>query len=74
MDGQPFIDLRIGEVFEIAVRNDAPFDASVRFHLDGLNSFAFSEIRHTEGEKRGDPRFSRFILGRGRSMARAAGI
>ncbi|MEW4526279.1 hypothetical protein [Maioricimonas sp. JC845] len=61
-DGVPFVEIRRGEKFELEVDNRESFEAAVRIHLDGVNSFTFSEIRHLSGPQAGEPRYSRWIV------------
>ena len=44
--GVPFVELRKGEVYAVKVHNDAPHDAAVTLHVDGIPVFAFSESPH----------------------------
>lgn len=62
-DGHAYVGLDQGTEFQVAVRNRKGHKVSVQFLLDGISSFAFSEIRFPAGDlKAGEPRFSRFIL------------
>lgn len=67
-DGQPFVELKKGESFQLRFTNRAEFDTAVVFTLDGVSSFQFSDVRFTKGSKRGQPRYSRWIIGRGKSV------
>jgi hypothetical protein len=35
--------------------------------LDGVSSFQFSDVRYTSGSKKGQPRYSRWLIGRGQT-------
>ncbi|MFG0333238.1 MAG: hypothetical protein ACF8TS_07755 [Maioricimonas sp. JB049] len=61
-DGIPFVNIRRGQSFELEVDNRESFETAVRFHLDGVNSFAFSDIRHVSGPEAGEPKYSRWIV------------
>jgi hypothetical protein len=67
-DGQPFVNLEKDESFQIRFTNRAPYDVAVSFLLDGVNSFQFSDVRHERGPKRGQPRYSRWIIPRGETV------
>jgi hypothetical protein len=60
-DGFPFVDLRKGDEFEIQIDNSAAFDIAVTLHLDGVNSFAFSQMLDVETKR---PRYSKWIIPR----------
>lgn len=62
VDGYPFIDLNQGETFELRIRNDSPIDVSTEFFLDGISSFAISQLRKTSGPDRGAPKYTRWIV------------
>lgn len=66
--GQPFVDLMKDDHFQIRFTNRAPYDAAVVFLLDGVNSFAFSDIRETQGPDRGAPKYKKWVVGRGQSL------
>jgi len=38
------------------------------FTLDGVNSFAFSEVRQTKGPQRGEPKYTKWVIKRGKSL------
>src|SRR4029078_8741055 len=44
-EGQPFVSLEKGDSFQIRFTNKAADDVAVSFLLDGVSSYAFSEIR-----------------------------
>jgi hypothetical protein len=53
-NGQAFVPLSRGEVFGIRLINKSPHEAAVTLTLDGLNMFAFSDVKDA---KTGQPRF-----------------
>ena len=67
-EGQPFVHLEKGESFQIRVTNRAPYDVAVTFLLDGVNSYSFSDVRETRGPKIGEPRYSKWIVGRNQTF------
>ncbi len=67
-DGQPFVHLDKGESFQIQFTNKAPYDVSVVFMLDGVNSYSFSDVRETQGPRRGEAKYRRWIVSRSHSF------
>ncbi len=67
-DGQPFVQLEKGDSFQIRFTNKAPYDASVVFMLDGVNSYSFSDVRETRGPQRGEAKYSKWIVPRNQSF------
>jgi hypothetical protein len=67
-DGQPFVQLEKGDSFQIRFTNKAPYDLAVAFLLDGVNSYAFSDVRETRGPQRGEPKYSKWIVPRNQSF------
>lgn len=63
-DGQPFVQLEKGESFQIRFTNRAPYDVAVSFLLDGVSTYAFSDIRETRGSRRGEPKYTKWIVPR----------
>ncbi|MFH5806704.1 hypothetical protein [Alienimonas sp. DA493] len=45
-DGQVFVDLDLGEVFQLRIHNDSEEEIAVKASLDGLNSFHFTDEIH----------------------------
>lgn len=66
-DGLAFVGLARGESYGVRLYNDSPYDAAVELSIDGLNMFAFSEMRHTRGPRQGEPLYSRVIVPAGKS-------
>jgi hypothetical protein len=56
--GQAFVDVKIGELYEVRVRNNSDQEVGVSLAVDGIDVFTFSEDRNDKGE----PRFTHFIL------------
>lgn len=67
-DGQPFVQLEKGNSFQIRFTNKAPFDVALVFLLDGVSSYAFSDVRETRGPQRGEPKYSKWIVSRNQSF------
>lgn len=57
-DGVPFVEIGLGELYEISLVNDSAHEAAVRIAIDGLDVFTFSEDRKADGKAR----FTHFIL------------
>ncbi len=51
-DGRPFVAIAKGETFKLRVNNRTPLTMSTVLTLDGINSFAFSEIRKDDGKSK----------------------
>jgi hypothetical protein len=66
--GRAFVELNEGDEFQLRFLNDAPFDVAVAFHLDGVNTFAYSDIRVRNGSGAGRPAYSRWIVSGNSSM------
>jgi hypothetical protein len=58
VDGQAFVDIKNGELYEVRVRNNSEQEVGVSLAVDGIDVFTFSEDRNDKGE----PRFTHFIL------------
>ncbi len=67
-DGQPFTELTKSDTFQIKFVNRAPHDVAVTFLLDGVNSYAYSDVRYTEGPKRGQAKYEKWIVPRGQTL------
>lgn len=67
-DGHPFTELKKDDHFQIRMTNRANYDVAVTFMLDGVNSYGFSEIRYTDGPRRGEPKYQKWIIPRGQSF------
>jgi hypothetical protein len=64
-DGLAFVPLRRGEVFGVKLINRSPHDAAVTLTIDGLNLYAFSNLKNP---KTGQPKFSVFVVGAGQEV------
>src|SRR5262249_35493080 len=62
VNGEPFVDIKQGEIYEVRLINQAPFDAAVTLTIDGLDLFHFSKVKDRDGK----PAYSHVIVGRGR--------
>jgi len=65
--GQPFVNLNRGDEFELEFINNDGTEVAVEFMLDGLSSFAFSEMRKNE-EPGSPPNYRRWIVPRSRNF------
>jgi hypothetical protein len=52
------VRIRRGEVFAVRLINNSSAEVAVELHLDGINMFAFSEVRDEDDR----PKYSRLIL------------
>jgi hypothetical protein len=61
--GQPYVALHKDETFQLRMIGSPRHETALTVELDGVNSFAFSELRYdTQDFRQGTPRFSRWIL------------
>jgi hypothetical protein len=67
-DGHPYVDLPEGDSFQIRFTNRSPYDVAVTYLIDGVNSYAFSDIRETKGPYRGEPKYNKWIVPRGQTF------
>lgn len=67
-DGHPFTELTKYDHFQILFTNRATHDVAVTFMLDGVNCYGFSDVRYTDGPRRGEPKFQKWIVPRGQSF------
>jgi hypothetical protein len=51
-DGLAFVPIRRGEIYAVRLYNDSDYEAAAQLTIDGLNFFAFSELRDHEGRPR----------------------
>jgi hypothetical protein len=58
-DGQAFVSIKRGEAYQIRVVNDSPLEAGVTITIDGINLFAFSEMKDAET---GKPKYTCLIV------------
>ena len=58
----PFVELNHGERYTIRLYNNAEFDVGVMLTVDGVSTFRFSEIKNESGDKKGESRFSHWIV------------
>ena len=61
-DGLAFVKIDRGDTYAVRLVNRSPHDAAVTLTIDGLNVFAFSELRQKDGPHRGDPLYARVIV------------
>jgi hypothetical protein len=62
-EGQPFVELKEGETFQLKLQNSSRHDIGAAITLDGVSAFHFSEVRRTDGSK-----LSRYIVPRGQPL------
>lgn len=62
-DGLAFVPLSRGEVFGVKIINRSPHDAAVTLTIDGLNLYAFSDLKDP---KTGQPTFSVVLVEAGK--------
>lgn len=63
-NGIPFITLHKGDTFTLVITNHADFDAAATVLIDGINSFAVSEMKDAQG----NPKYTRWIIAKGTSL------
>ncbi len=61
-DGLAFVSIQRGEVYAVRLINDSSLDAAVQLRIDGLSVFDFSELRHKDGEQKGEPLYTTLIV------------
>jgi hypothetical protein len=64
-DGLAFVPLSRGEVFGVRLINKSPHDAAVTLTIDGLNLYAFSDVKDP---KTGRPRYAVVVVGAGKEV------
>src|SRR5262245_30677695 len=64
-DGLAFVPLRRGEVFGVKLINRSPHDAAVTLTIDGLNLYAFSDLKNP---KTGQPKLTVVLVGAGQEV------
>ncbi len=57
LNGQAFVDIKRGEIYEIRLYNDSTSEAAITVSIDGLDVFAFSEVRN--GDR---PKYTHYFL------------
>jgi len=58
----PFVTLNQNERYAIRLYNNADFDVGVMLTVDGLNTFRFSEIKNETGDKKGEHKYTHWIV------------
>lgn len=61
--GQPFVQLAQGETFRLRLVNRSALGISAIFTLDGVNSFAFSEVK-----SKGRPKYTQWLFRPGETL------
>ncbi len=62
-EGLAFVGIARGETYGVRLINDSDQEMAVSLRIDGLSMFAFSEVRYTEGPRKGEPRYTTVIIG-----------
>lgn len=57
-----FVPIQRGEKYKIRLVNNTAFEAASKVLIDGLSTFAFSELRHKDGERKGQPLYDTWIV------------
>lgn len=60
--GRAFVDIQRNEQYEIQLTNHSPHQSAAVVAIDGINSFAFSDVRATSGPRKGLPAYDTWIL------------
>jgi hypothetical protein len=58
-NGLAYVPISRGELYAISLVNDSPIDAAVTLTVDGINVFAFSDLKDS---RTGQPRYSQWII------------
>jgi len=61
-DGLAYVKIDRGERYAVRLINDSDLEMAVNLSIDGLNVFTFSELRYQDGEKKGQPLYSVWIV------------
>jgi hypothetical protein len=61
-NGLAFTGIRPGEAYAVRLINDSDQEAAAQLFIDGISAFAFSEDRLSDGPRKGEPRYSHFIV------------
>jgi len=62
--GRAFVPIRRHELYAVRFINESPHDAAVTLTIDGINMFAFSEVKN---RKTGQPQYTHVIIPAGKS-------
>jgi hypothetical protein len=66
-DGLAFVRVDRGEQYAVRLINDSGREMAVALTIDGLSMYTFSELKHKDGPRKGEPLYSAVILGPGQS-------
>lgn len=55
-------DVPLKQSYMIQVYNNSEYDCAVRVAIDGLSVFHFSDVRHVDGAKKGQPLYDSYIV------------
>jgi hypothetical protein len=58
-DGLAYVPIARGELYAVGLINDSPNDTAVTLTIDGINVFAFSDLRDPQN---GQPRYTQWII------------
>lgn len=67
-EGLAFVNIARGETYGVRLINDSDQEMAVGLRIDGLSMYAFSEVRYTEGPRKGEPRYTTVIIGPRKSV------
>lgn len=67
-EGLAFVSIARGETYGVRLINDSDQEMAVALKIDGLSMYAFSEVRYTEGPRKGEPRYTTVIIGPRKSV------
>jgi hypothetical protein len=62
-EGFAFVPLQRNQSYAIRLVNRSDLEVAVRLSVDGFNVFAFSEMRHKDGEFKGAPLYDMILIG-----------
>lgn len=61
-EGLAYVGITRGETYGVRVFNDSDQEMAVQLRIDGLSMYCFSEVRYTEGPRKGEPRYTTVIV------------
>jgi hypothetical protein len=61
-EGLAYVSVGRGKVYKIRLINDSDQEMAVRLTIDGISVFAFSQLRHKAGPKKGEPLYGVWIV------------
>ncbi len=64
VDGQAFVDVKRGEVYEVVIHNGGDREVAVALTIDGLDAFTFSEVVDDKTKKL---KYTHYIIAKGQT-------